>query len=433
MFLLSTTIQISSGEIVMRRVTAAILLLALLVYGVVGCRLVSTTRTSVDPYVLASPTQAQTPQPTATAAQQNAQTLFPLGVFEDGNMIGGNTARFETMLNDLRAHGLDTVLFVNNTVERDEPLLGVADRLGFNVFMMPNGDLNETWWPDEVSATIATARIIAKPIVAAWGKHPSLKGYLVSDEPFLDATQKVALMTRALREADPKRPVLMNLIGLGRVGPIFAAAKPDVMQIDVYPAAKDNPPCDFTMNGFAYPQHDFVSYIRTATQTRPASAPLWIILQTHSFDADSHSLRTPLPSEVRMQQWLALGEGATGIYWFVYSTQQSWIGLVDNKPLYNEVAALARRVSPLRGLLLGLHRVDNRFTIAGNGTPYLSTLTDPSGTKSYAVVVNKDCQKAQNLTIRSTMVGGRLRDLESGRIYPGAIARFSARRWQNIC
>src|SRR3954462_11516096 len=108
MFLLSTTIQISSGEIVMRRVTAAILLLALLVYGVVGCRLVSTTRTSVDPYVLASPTQAQTPQPTATAAQQNAQTLFPLGVFEDGNMIGGNTARFETMLNDLRAHGLDT-------------------------------------------------------------------------------------------------------------------------------------------------------------------------------------------------------------------------------------------------------------------------------------------------------------------------------------
>jgi hypothetical protein len=209
----------------------------------------------------------------------------------------------------------------------------------------------------------------------------------------------------------------MTLIGLNRVGPIFAAAKPDVMQIDVYPAAKHNQPCDFTMNGFAYPQHDFVSYIRAVAATRPATTPLWIILQTHSFDAGIHSLRTPLPSEVRMQQWLALGEGATGMYWFVYSTQQSWIGLADNKPLYDEVASLARRVAPLRGLLLGLHRVDNRFTIAGNTTPYISTLADASGTKSYAVAVNKDCQNAQNLTIQSTQVGGRLRDLESGRIY----------------
>ena len=49
--------------------------------------------------------------------------------------------------------------------------------------------------------------------------------------------------------------------------------------------------------------------------------------------------------------------------------------------------------------------------------PYISTLTDASGTKSYVVAVNNDCQKAQNLTIESTLVGGRLRDLESGRIY----------------
>lgn len=400
----------------MHRSIAVTLLLVLAICLVVSDNLASTfPRDQSDPRS-ASP-QAAAPSPTSTIPQRSVQSFFPLGVFEDGNMIGGNTAKFETMLKDLRAHGLDTVLFVNNTVARDEPLLGVADRLGFNVFMMPNGDLNETWWPDQVPATIATARSIAKLIVTAWGKHPSLKGYIVIDEPFLDATQKVALMTQALREADPKRPVLINLIGLNRVGPIFAAAKPDVMQIDVYPAAKDNPPCDFTMNGFAYPQHDFVSYIRTVTATRPITAPLWIILQTHSFDAGIHSLRTPLPSEVRMQQWLALGEGATGIYWFVYSTQQSWIGLADNKPLYDEVAALARRVSPLRGLLLGLHRIDNRFTVAGNNTPYLSTLTDASDTKSYAVIVNKDCQKAQNLTIRSTTVGGRLRDLESGRIY----------------
>jgi hypothetical protein len=401
----------------MRRSTAIILLVVLAIGLVVSDQVVSTLPRAQPDLRDTSAQLAAAPSPTPTIPQQSVQSFFPLGVFEDGNMIGGNTAKFEAMLKDLRAHNLDTVLFVNNTVARDEPLLGVADKLGFNIFMMPNGDLNETWWSDEAPATIALARSLAKPIVAAWGKHPSLKGYLVIDEPFLDATEKVALMTQALREADPQRPVLMNLIGLNRVGPIFAAAKPDVMQIDVYPAAKDNPPCDFTMNGFAYPQHDFVSYIRAATQTRPSTTPLWIILQTHSFDAGMHSLRTPLPTEVRMQQWLALGEGATGIYWFVYSTQQSWIGLADNKPLYDEVGALARRIRPLRGLLLGLHRVDDRFTVSGNGSPYISTLADASGAKTYVVVVNKDCQKAQNLTIRSAMVGGRLRDLESGRIY----------------
>ena len=358
-----------------------------------------------------------TAMPTATVPQHKAQALFPIGVFEDGNIIGGNATKFEAMLKDLKAHGIDTVLFVNNTARRDEPLLTVADKYAFNIFMMPNGDLNDTWWADDIPADIITARGLAKPIVALWSKHSSFKGYLIRDEPSLGERQKVALMTQAFREADPTRPVLMTLIGLNRVGPIFAAAKPDVMQIDVYPIAADNPSCDFTMNGFGYPQHDFVSYTRAATATKPSGTPLWIILQTHGFDVTGAALRTPLPTEVRMQQWLALGEGATGIYWFVYSTQQSWIGLADNKPLYNEVSALARRVGPLRNILLGLHRIDTRFTVTGNNAPYVSTLTDASGSNSYAVVVNKDCQKAQNLVIQSSIAGGHLRDLESGTIY----------------
>jgi len=341
----------------------------------------------------------------------------PLGVFEDANIYGGDTVKFEAMLKDLRAHGLDTVLFTNNVAARDAQLLDVSDRMGMNVFMLPTHDLYRDWWPDKVPANIQTARAVAQPIVDLWSKHPSLKGYVVIDEPPLKLRQKVKLMVQAFRELDPSRPAIMTLIGKNRVGPIFEAAKPDVMQIDVYPAGKGNPPCDFTMTGFAYTDVDFVSYIRGVTAARQATTPLWIIMQTHSFDAGIHSLRTPSRAEVRMQHWLAVGEGATGFYWFVYSTQQSWIGLKDNAELYDEVADLARRTRPLNTLLLSLHKDDDHFSISGQGDPYVSTLVTPDDTRTYAVAVNRDCVQAQKLTITSDDLKRSLRDVETGAIY----------------
>src|SRR5262245_19288681 len=55
---------------------------------------------------------------------------FPIGVFEDGNIIVGNLAKFATMIGDLQAHNLDSVMFTNNYATPDAALLGVSDRLG---------------------------------------------------------------------------------------------------------------------------------------------------------------------------------------------------------------------------------------------------------------------------------------------------------------
>lgn len=353
----------------------------------------------------------------SAAVHPDIAGYFPIGVFEDAHMVGGDKATFEHMLVDLKGRGLDSVLFTNNDIERDAPLLEVADRLGMHVFMLPANDWNRTWWPDSVPATRDAALTAAQPAVAAFSGHPSFRGYLVRDEPFPDDTEKVVLMTQALRELDPEHIVTSTLIGLNRVDPIFQAAGFDVMQIDVYPTAPANLPCDFTLNGFAYPQHDFVSYIRAVTKSRPAAAPLWLVLQTHSFDAGVHSLRTPLPTEVRMQQWLALGEGADGIFWFVYSTQQSWIGLADNEALYAEVTALAARLRPLRALFLGTSKVADRFTVSGGPQAYVSTLASADGRRTYVVAVNGACQSSQRLALSSTTLRGALRDLESGRVY----------------
>ena len=378
---------------------------------------------SVQPSATAAPLVALARVPGAAPAiavaddtpRRTAGSFFPIGVFEDANLLDGDTARFETMIGDLQSHGLDTIMFTNNAADRDAPLLAVSDKLDFGVFMLPAHDLVRDWWRVDVPENSATAQRVAAPIVRQLSRHPSLKGYIVADEPRLESLNKVMLMTQALHQFDRARPALPILTGIDRVGPIFAAAQPEVLLIDVYPVGTNNPICDFTMTDFGYDNLDFVGYVRQVTRNKPAETPLWMILQTHSF---MKSLRAPTPTEVRAQQWLAIGEGATGIFWFVYSSQQGWVGLADNPALYQEVSALARRVGPLREVLLRTRKVADTFTIAGGKNPYVSTLASLDGAKSYVVAVNRDCERTQQLSIGSPVFKvGRLKDLESSQTY----------------
>ncbi len=328
-------------------------------------------------------------------------------------MVGGDVQKFRVMIDDLAAHNLDTVMFTNNVVDRDAKLLEVTDAQDFNVLMLPADDLNRQWWPDSVEPNADTASMLARSLVEPLQGHPSLKGYVIKDEPDLSAREKVELITQAFRTHDPARLVMPLLIGIDRVAPLTLAAQPDVLLLDVYPIAKQNQPCDLTMRGFDYPFLDMVSYIRVVSQARSPKMPLWIILQTHAF---ANQLREPQQAELRLQHWIAIGEGATGIFWFVYSSQQGWKGLADNQALYAEVTSLTQRLGPLRPLLLGLHRVDHQLTVASNQSAYISVLVNDDRSKQYAVVVNRSCNPAA-LTVLSQGRGCELRNLESQQVY----------------
>jgi hypothetical protein len=182
------------------------------------------------------------------------------------------------------------------------------------------------------------------------------------------------------------------------------------MVIDVYPVGEWNAPCDFTLTGFGYTNRTFVSYIREVTMSKPPDTPLWIVLQTHG--APQFDLRTPIPAEVRLQYWLAVGEGAQAVYWFIYSTQQGWIGLEDNPTLYAEVTSLAQRTGVLRPHLSGAHKVADRFGATGGA--YTATLIGQDE-RVYAVVANQSCD-SRTVSVSSSEQGA-LRDLESGQVY----------------
>jgi hypothetical protein len=234
-----------------------------------------------------------------------------------------------------------------------------------------------------VPANAAVAANLIRPLVTAVAGHPSLWGNYLVDEPILDQATKVALGVQAYQSLVPGQPIFPDLVGTDRVGPIFDKANPTVMLIDVYPLGRTNPIGDFAMTGFGYPNLDMVSYMRTVDANRPAGKPLWVILQTHSFGAPGtpYSLRTPVPAEVRAENWLALGEGAHGVFWFIYSSEQGWVGLKDSTTLFPVVASLAQRVNTLRPTLATTSKVADAFSASftpqdaatPTATPYAST------------------------------------------------------------
>jgi hypothetical protein len=297
-------------------------------------------------------------------------------------------------------------------------LLNVSDRLDFNVIFAPTRELVRDWWPDTVPANAARARRVIEPLVDQIAGHRSLKGYLIADEPFVKQRAKVKLAIDAFRSRDPRRPAIPVLIGLNRGDVIFTDSRPDVMLIDVYPVAWSNALCDFTMTGFGYDELDFVGYVRKLTRVKPLNVPLWVILQTHQWgDGRPGSLREPTVEEVRLQTWLALGEGATGIFWFTYSSQQGWRGLPDNPPVYEEVTSMAKRIATLRPTLMDLRRSSDIFQVAGPNNPYVSTLEHVDNATAYAVAVSRGCHGPEYLTVSAGDRPGLLRDLESGQIY----------------
>jgi hypothetical protein len=147
------------------------------------------------------------------------------------------------------------------------------------------------------------------------------------------------------------------------------------------------------------------------------SVPFWAILQTHG-SATGSTLRTPTVEEVRLLNWLALGEDAKGIFWFTWSTipGEFWTGLRDNPALLDEVTDLARRVNTLRPYFSTIRKISDKFQATASGNSYVSTLKDFTTGKLYVIAANHSCA-SQDLTLSSWFYDAKLKDLETGTIY----------------
>ena len=360
---------------------------------------------TAPPVVIPTPTPVPTSTPAPTGPPPPA-TSFPAvitGMFEDAN-ITDTPAELQAMITDVRAHNLSSAMFTNGILRYQLPMADVSDAANFPIYtswMM--GDLYQNWWNPSVPADIGTARAVIGPLVDALRVHPSIRGYNMLDDATPDRATKIRLALQVFREHDAGRPASPMMVAGDLGQQVYSATTPDAFLTYNYPARVANSACSWA--------DSWVLSIRATIATKPASTPLWLVLQTHSTQSwvgDTYPLRYPTVEEVRLQNWIAIGEGARGIWWFLYSSQQGWTGLRDNPTLYGEVSADALRTRTLPGLA----KRQDQVVAMGN---YASTMVDGAG-RTYVLAANTSCSP-RNVTLTSTMLTGRLVDVETGVSY----------------
>lgn len=288
------------------------------------------------------------------------------------------------------------------------------------------------WFHPTIPADPQIAKEVIQPMVDKLKVHKNLNTYLVKDEPDTDeeTKNKVKIAVDVFKKLDATRSAI-PLLGYtaDRTIQNLATSNPDVMMIDIYPITLGMPLCE--LNDIGPDQKAMLGYIRQVVKHKPADVPFWAVLQ--AFDDGNETeydsmgqWRYPKAEEIRLQNWLALGEGATGIVWFLYNTillpdqpekMYGNIGLKENiNGVYDEISKQALRVKKLQKLLINLRKVPDVFTVSGGTTGYISTLKSRDGSKEFAIAVNRSCSK-QSLRIDVPQSTGVFRDLEKGRIY----------------
>ena len=185
---------------------------------------------------------------------------------------------------------------------------------------------------------------------------------------------------------------------------------PSEFLVDFYPFRLDVPALDQAdyEAGLQSALDSCVTWYGTAREVaKGAGIPLWAVVQAHDWP---RGLRNPTPEEIRVQVNLALAHGATGIFYFMYSSHLNdnrvadFQGLVDGNyritPKWTKVQSLNRMLQDLDDTLL---RLTSDAVFAGDApASFVQRLSDPAdfhlGTFTHAdgdrylMVVNRRCR-----------------------------------------
>ncbi len=196
------------------------------------------------------------------------------------------------------------------------------------------------------------------------------------------------------------------------------AMNPDVILMDAYPFALDyyngdqadgDTPLgdlsDYNPRGNAADKSfknggDQLSIQEVLSQAQDIAQgkPIWFVLQ--AFGGDTY-WRSPIPKELRLQTFVAIKEGAKGIFYFMYQSEDWADGMMDinyeETPLIKEAQSINEKLNALAPTLLKLNLTDGNF--AQSTEAEVQTFTHDNGDK-YFIAVNPDVQNAQTVTIK---------------------------------
>ena len=236
--------------------------------------------------------------------------------------------------------------------------------------------------------------------------------FYVDDEPrWTEKDESVAYVNEFIKARTGKSGVAaFNQTRRDFMQHFVDTVAPSEFLVDFYPFRLDVPTLDQAgyEAGLQSALDSCVTWYGTAREVaREAGLPLWAVVQAHDWP---RGLRDPTPEEIRVQVHLALAHGATGIFYFMYSShlndnQVADIqGLVDGNygitPKWTEVQSLNATLQDLDDTLL---RLTSDAVFAGDApVSFVQRLSDPVdfhlGTfthadgSPYLMVVNRRCR-----------------------------------------
>jgi hypothetical protein len=244
--------------------------------------------------------------------------------------------------------------------------------------------------------------------------NPTIVGWMHGDEP--DNAQslgqgkgygppvppeKIVRDYERLREADPTRPVLLNLgqgvawdnwIGRGvrrnhpEDYPEYAKGC-DIVSFDIYPAVHDKPEVAGKL--------EFVAHgVERLGQWTRSEKSVWNCIEASRI---SNALVKPTPEQVRAEVWMALIHGSRGLIYFVHQFKPTFkeAALLDDVELLPAVTAINRQIHDLAPVLHGTNVLDGAVVRSSVADVPIAWMMKRRADATYLFTVNMRGQRTR--------------------------------------
>jgi hypothetical protein len=211
---------------------------------------------------------------------------------------------------------------------------------------------------------------------------------------------------RAMKQADPTRPVLLNLgQGIAWDGWVGRGARTnhpedypeylkgcDIASFDIYPACHDR---EAVAGNLWYVPRGVDRLIEWTDDAKP----VWCCIETTRISNPDH---TPDPLDVRAEVWMALIHGADGLIYFCHQFEPRFIeaGLLAEPAIAEEVARLNRQIQELAPVLRSPDRPElARVVSSDEAVPIDAAVRRVDGVTYVLAVAMRDGETTASITL----------------------------------
>ncbi len=266
-------------------------------------------------------------------------------------------------------------------------------------------------------------------------RSPVVLGYFLYDEPipsWIDMnTLQRAKNLLAQITSDAPHPILSTWHDEALMDELDSYLQPDVVMMVSYPFedgdsigdVSDYMPSYFSSMPDPPPYSDYINTVRER-HCDSINRPMWVVLQAFG-DVETPEnggyWRQVYPKELRLEVYLAVMQGAKGIWYFLYESEYPYLlGLLDEsgQPTVRliEVEDINEELNVLAGTLLKLRVFQDQSAVQSNrGEVKMHYDSTDTSHPKYVIAVNTDVNASQaiQITVNKNAIGYPVQGVEN--------------------